>query len=714
MKGEEAGRICVAACDGALDYIAFDRMNAGNNRKHVGISKKGVMDMTVGLGTATVFTFDRIVDTDSLGLMIGDWIYFEEIEFTFVDQASHMLVFRAPKEVLDELKNTELNRVKLVSDMTFLIHRCKAFYEMNGHLISHPPMPNVPADRIVFPTSNVASDDQRNAVMTMLDSPLSYVWGAPGTGKTQMVLSTAILAYMRNGGRVAVIAPTNNSVEQVLRGIFKMLRMEDPEGKLVDIDRDVIRLGLATKGFVDEFPKVCEKKAIEDNIRDCRNELDARRSAIMERGLEDSKDDFRKIEGLCSQLCSSDDSIKYRIRERIEGILDKIREVVAFDDHLSNIMSEVDGYSVGGNLNDIYDEFFSRDRPALDFYRDTPTSDMEKRVDYLQERIEELEPLTSLSRVENAKIVAMTPQVFMGRFHPRGSDDTITLEFDFDHIFVDEVGYCGLMNMLCFFSCGIPISLLGDHKQLPPVCEIDDEHIEESLDLPSDNPQKYLFMWNESSLFCEDFLEGTVEDAIEGYRSGDFLIDDEADLLKSHRFGSNLGTILDRLIYRNGINGVAKNPLVVKSIDAVCPPRTGTRANPEEVDRICDYLAVFSPDPDETAILTPYKDQIWEIKSCIPEEYEDCVMTIHKSQGREWDTVILSPADNLETDKEFPLRLTSTADPSGQGEKVINTAVSRAKGKLVIVCDERLWTSRPGELIGELVREAGNQRASRW
>ena len=39
------------------------------------------------------------------------------------------------------------------------------------------------------------------------------------------------------------------------------------------------------------------------------------------------------------------------------------------------------------------------------------------------------------------------------------------------------------------------------------------------------------------------------------------------------------------------------------------------------------------------------------------------------------------------------------------GLKPINTAVSRAKRRLVIVCDVEHWGGREGELIGVLVRK---------
>ena len=37
--------------------------------------------------------------------------------------------------------------------------------------------------------------------------------------------------------------------------------------------------------------------------------------------------------------------------------------------------------------------------------------------------------------------------------------------------------------------------------------------------------------------------------------------------------------------------------------------------------------------------------------------------------------------------------------------KVVNTAVSRAKRRLIVVCDRGFWTSRKDELIGGILGE---------
>ena len=53
--------------------------------------------------------------------------------------------------------------------------------------------------------------------------------------------------------------------------------------------------------------------------------------------------------------------------------------------------------------------------------------------------------------------------------------------------------------------------------------------------------------------------------------------------------------------------------------------------------------------------------------------------------------------------RSVPLRFTSTK--SNEGVRVINTAVSRAKSRLVIVCDREFWAEKDDEMIGKMVRD---------
>jgi hypothetical protein len=68
--------------------------------------------------------------------------------------------------------------------------------------------------------------------------------------------------------------------------------------------------------------------------------------------------------------------------------------------------------------------------------------------------------------------------------------------------------------------------------------------------------------------------------------------------------------------------------------------------------------------------------------------------------------VIISVSDNHTSNREVPLRFTSSLAPN-VGLKVMNTAVSRAKERLIIFCDYEFWAARAekGDLLGMIVAD---------
>ena len=71
------------------------------------------------------------------------------------------------------------------------------------------------------------------------------------------------------------------------------------------------------------------------------------------------------------------------------------------------------------------------------------------------------------------------------------------------------------------------------------------------------------------------------------------------------------------------------------------------------------------------------------------------ILTVHASQGQEFDTVFFSVVDT--SDMYF------TDSNSSKGKKIVNTAISRAKKELILVCDRNFWCSRGDQLISQLI-----------
>jgi len=124
-----------------------------------------------------------------------------------------------------------------------------------------------------------------------------------------------------------------------------------------------------------------------------------------------------------------------------------------------------------------------------------------------------------------------------------------------------------------------------------------------------------------------------------------------------------------------------------------------SRVSMNEVSEISKIVANLKRSGnDDFVILTPYKKQIRLLNNHLPQERNDLkILTVHGSQGREWDTVILSVVDT--SDKWF----VDTKIPISKGLNLVNTAVSRAKRNLIIVCDKNYWAGQKGQLITELI-----------
>ena len=268
------------------------------------------------------------------------------------------------------------------------------------------------------------------------------------------------------------------------------------------------------------------------------------------------------------------------------------------------------------------------------------------------------------------------------------------LNNNLSQIFVDEAAYCSLVKAAPIFTLGVPVAFFGDHMQLPPINEME-------TDNSRDNPTDLSFLWSQSALYFPSVFSKecdieSLKDTYYNEKAPIFSNLSTATLNHTYRFGNNLASILNKFVYKSNFHGNDTDTLI-KIIDAPrLPSEQHLRENHSEVDAIRNFIDTNRP--GDFAILTPYKKQRELIKKAL--NYRTEVYTIHASQGREWDTIILSVVD---TRKMF---FTDTNNIDQKALKVINTAISRAKKELVIVCDKKYWISKSSDqLIGNIVSE---------
>jgi superfamily I DNA and/or RNA helicase len=149
-------------------------------------------------------------------------------------------------------------------------------------------------------------------------------------------------------------------------------------------------------------------------------------------------------------------------------------------------------------------------------------------------------------------------------------------------------------------------------------------------------------------------------------------------------------------------------PLIV--LDPVgrtrCQPgsRGQSRINVTTAD-LCVDLAIRAvrAGADSVAIITPYVDQARDIRARLKaqagnqgEARQIECSTVHRFQGQERDVVIL---DTVDAEPMKPGVLLSERGAHSTAQHLINVAISRARGKLIVVADVRYFEQRAAESV---------------
>ncbi|WP_051420683.1 AAA domain-containing protein [Helicobacter pametensis] len=492
-----------------------------------------------------IFLAQKLFSTDSLLLRCGGREFYvgdeDEIVLISYDEQKHILLleFMIPTDLFKEFE--------LLSDLKFLVKNVEHFFA-NANLTFPSQIPyklceqDIPLDRL--------SHDQARALRSIFSSPLSYVWGAPGSGKTQRVLFESLLFLIKQNKKVALIAPTNNALELALKTVIK-------KSDELGLERSLfLRLGVPSAEFLTLYPESCDSSA-----------LDKKQLSL---------------------------------------------------------------FSLG----------------------------------------------TPKERMEQACVIAMTLDGFIKRYEG--------LKIKFDHIFLDECGFAPLIKVCALCANPSPLSMLGDHKQLMPVCEMPQKELEK-------HPRAKL--WNLSALFLESFFE--LQEGIFEQKQLRLKQTKTAILKETFRYGDNLARLLDEFVYQNGLKGRAIESEVYYldcsslSLESLRGEVDSRHISPKEIQGIKTILSSMS---GSYAIITPFvKQRQALIYNGVP---YDRVFTIHGSQGQEFDDVIFSPVT-------LHYHLSDSSNPLAL--QALNVAISRVKKRLIVVCDVGFWQNRPDQFLSRIL-----------
>ena len=267
-------------------------------------------------------------------------------------------------------------------------------------------------------------------------------------------------------------------------------------------------------------------------------------------------------------------------------------------------------------------------------------------------------------------------------------------ESKFDNLIVDEAS---MMAMPSLLTLGHNISkrliLVGDFQQLSPISMVKDALLVDSV-----------FEMSEIN------IRNTDHPAL-------------FQLLTQRRSNEKIVDLINRTFYQGKLIPDAKENediinaepfprkvIALKKVTdgAVRYTKGGTRQNKAFAENVMSILDILSQNghADFTiGVITPYKGQVSLLRALkIERNYDDDfdsrikIGTIHTFQGSECDIIIFDMVDCFDMESGKPNKI-GRLYHGNAGERLLNVAVSRARHKLIVVCDPEYIKNIPGNKI---------------
>lgn len=278
------------------------------------------------------------------------------------------------------------------------------------------------------------------------------------------------------------------------------------------------------------------------------------------------------------------------------------------------------------------------------------------------------------------EVVQEYPIVLSTTFSSRSSLRGVT----YDYIIMDEASQVDVATGALALSCARNAVIVGDLKQLPNVIPEDLKRQSDAIFASYDLPEGYSFAQN-------SFLKSVCS----------VLPDAPQTLLREHyRCHPQIIGFCNQKFYNNELVVMTEDhgePDVLALFKTVPGNHRRGHINQRQIDvALREALPMIqNMCPEDVGVIAPYRDQVKTIADQLGTNKVE-VDTVHKFQGREKDTIVLTTVDDIATD--------FSDDPY-----LLNVAVSRAKKQLILVASgmEQPQNSNIGDLIDYIEYSSG-------
>lgn len=315
-------------------------------------------------------------------------------------------------------------------------------------------------------------------------------------------------------------------------------------------------------------------------------------------------------------------------------------------------------------------------------------AELDKVLKQLKVNIKELEK----GCLQEAKIVGATlSKCAMDPLLHRGS---------FDLVVVDEVSMAYVPQLALAASLGKRIVVCGDFKQLPPIALSEHELVEK---------------WLREDIFHHAGIVAAVKG---GNKHPNLFM-----LKEQRRMHPHISSFTNSVIYNDKVYDhkdsnkrheiAEQSPYPGKATMQVDLSKMGAFALTDVSSHsrfnimsglISVQLALLAVQNnlDSVGVITPYKAQARFVSTCVQEimdkKFVDkrkaiTVATVHKFQGSERDAIVFDVVDS------YPQKKPSVLLTDKNSHRLVNVAVTRARGKFIQVIDKHYGKSRYGKQL---------------
>jgi superfamily I DNA and/or RNA helicase len=556
------------------------------------------------------------------------------------------------------------------------------------------------------------NQSQKSSLMAALNNQVSIIEGPPGCGKTQVILNI-LMNLIYQDKKVAVVSNNNTAIQNVLEKLqeshldFLCAKLGNSENK--------------SNFFLEQFNISSQQKYMED----FQNYDPQKSSQFVLYANNQLLDTLHNKENELSQLKIQLEQIKkeyehYQVKFNEEIETNLLQLYNRTSEQYLNAKSFIESTRLWGFWNKLKLQWIHKISPKRlnsinsliiqleNAYYKSKLEELNQNIEYVELYLKQ----NDFNQIKSNYIEKSKGLLFekLKQSHLLYRKETYTIDdyklhFDefikqfpillstshslinsidkdmlFDYLIVDEASQSELLSSVLAMSAAKNIIIVGDSKQLD---QIDDDGLKDiSIKLAEKYRVTGAYLYNNNSLLGsikQVFPKAPVTLLKEHYRCHPTIIN-----FLNQKFYDNELIVMTTMTKNEPIELIQ----LVSGNHARKNPNGSGMYSQREIDEVYAYIQEH-PIKD-LGIITPFRIQAQKYAEKFEDDLSIEADTVHRFQGRQKNTIVLSTVVNSIEKTEQNERLIDFIN----NPKLFNVALSRAKHKVILVGSEGLFNSK--------------------